>query len=83
MLYRRLGSSGLEVSVVGLGASNFGGRMDLKETEEVIRRSADLGINLIDTANHYGNGVSETHIGKSIKGIRDKVLLATKVSHRL
>ena len=80
MEYRRLGSSGLEVSEVGLGTNNFGGRMDLRQTQYVVRRSVDLGINLLDTANSYGGSLSEEYIGKSIDGIRDRVLLATKVA---
>ena len=83
MKYRRLGNSGLEVSVVGLGANNFGRRMDLKQTDEVIKQSVDLGINLIDTSNSYGGGLSEEYIGKSTKAIRSQVVLATKVASRL
>ena len=80
MQYRTLGNSGLEVSAVGLGTNNFGRNMDLKQTETVVRKSADLGMNLIDTANRYGGSLSEEYIGKSVKGIREQVLLATKVS---
>ncbi len=80
MEYRTLGSSGLQVSVVGLGTNNFGGRLDLKTTETVIRSSVDQGINLLDTANSYGDTRSEEFIGESVKGIRDQVLLATKVA---
>ena len=80
MQYRTLGNSGLEVSAVGLGTNNFGRNMDLKQTDAVVRKSADLGMNLIDTANRYGGSLSEEYIGKSVKGIREQVLLATKVS---
>ena len=81
MDYRRLGDSGLEVSVVGLGSgNNFGARIDREQTEEVIGRAVDLGINLIDTANIYGNRLSEEYIGKSIQGIRHQMVLATKVA---
>ncbi len=78
MEYRRLGNSGLEVSAVGLGTNNFGGRMDYEATERVIKQTVDVGINMIDTSNSYGNGKSEEFIGKAVKGMRDKVLLATK-----
>jgi aryl-alcohol dehydrogenase-like predicted oxidoreductase len=80
MEYRRLGNSGLEVSVVGLGTNNFGGRMDFEQTEKVVRHAVEVDINLLDTSNSYGNGLSEEYIGRSIKGIRDKLLLATKVA---
>ena len=80
MEYRRMGRSGLEVSAVGLGTNNFGRSMDAREAEAVVRKCADVGINMIDTANRYGGSLSEEYIGKAIKGIRDKVLLATKVS---
>ena len=48
MEYRHLGNSGLEVSVVGLGTNNFGGRMDYEATEAVINKCLDLGINFFN-----------------------------------
>jgi aryl-alcohol dehydrogenase-like predicted oxidoreductase len=51
MRYRHLGNSGLEVSEIGLGTNNFGGRMDAPAAAAVIDRSIDLGVNMIDTAN--------------------------------
>jgi len=80
MEYRRLGRSGLEVSAVGLGTNNFGARIDYQQTDRVIHQAVDLGVNLIDTANTYGRTLSEEYIGKSTKGIRGQVLLATKVA---
>ena len=80
MEYRRLGRSGLQVSVVGLGTNNFGGRMDYEQSERVMRQALDDGINLIDTSNSYGKALSEEYIGKSIKGIRSQFLLATKAA---
>ncbi|MBI4339756.1 MAG: aldo/keto reductase, partial [Chloroflexi bacterium] len=80
MEYRRLGSSGLEVSAVGLGTNNFGGRMDYAATEKVVRQCMEVGINFIDTSNSYGATKSEEFIGRAVKGSRDKVLLATKVA---
>jgi aryl-alcohol dehydrogenase-like predicted oxidoreductase len=79
MEYRKLGNSGLDVSAVGLGTNNFGGYMNFDATDEVIRKAVDVGINMIDTANTYGDSMSEEFIGKSTKGFRDKVVLATKV----
>ena len=53
MKYRKLGKSGLEVSVVGLGTNNFGGRLDYENTNKVISQALDVGINLIDTCLLY------------------------------
>lgn len=78
MRYRHLGNSGLEVSEIGLGTNNFGGRMDAARSAAVVDRAVDLGINMIDTANIYSKGLSEEYIGKAIKGKRERVLLATK-----
>ena len=83
MEYRRLGNSGLKVSSVGLGTNNFGGRMDEASSIEVIQSAIDHGINMLDTANIYGANLSEVYIGKAVKGQRDKVLLATKVSGKM
>jgi aryl-alcohol dehydrogenase-like predicted oxidoreductase len=73
---RRLGNSGLAVSVVGLGANNFGPRIDLDRTREVITAALDAGITLIDTSDSYGE--SETYIGEALEGHRDDVVIATK-----
>ncbi len=81
MKYRRLGNSGLKVSEIGLGANNFGRRVDVEGTAAVIDRSLDVGINLIDTANTYGGGRrSEEYIGKALKGKREDALIATKAA---
>ncbi|MGO8750322.1 MAG: aldo/keto reductase [Thermoguttaceae bacterium] len=82
MLYRKLGSSGIEVSTVGLGAWAIGGWM-WGGTEEgksiaAIHAALDRGINLIDTAPAYGLGRSEEIVGRAIHGRRDRVVLATK-----
>jgi aryl-alcohol dehydrogenase-like predicted oxidoreductase len=82
MRYRHLGNSGLEVSEVGLGTNNFGGRMDAAAAARVVDRALDLGINMIDTANVYSKGLSEQYIGKAIKGKRERALLATKFGMR-
>jgi aryl-alcohol dehydrogenase-like predicted oxidoreductase len=76
---RPLGSSGLMVSVVGLGANNFGRRVDLDGSHAVIETALDLGVNLIDTADIYGgHGGSEEIIGRVLEGRRDDVVIATK-----
>jgi aryl-alcohol dehydrogenase-like predicted oxidoreductase len=64
MSYRRLGTSGLAVSVVGLGCNNFGGRIDAERARAVLDAALDEGINLLDTADRYGGpGASEEIIG--------------------
>jgi aryl-alcohol dehydrogenase-like predicted oxidoreductase len=55
MRKRRLGNSTLEVSVVGLGGNNFGGRIDFDSSARVVHKAIDLGVNFIDTADTYGN----------------------------
>jgi aryl-alcohol dehydrogenase-like predicted oxidoreductase len=79
MEYRNLGTSGLRVSVVGLGCNNFGQRRDQAETTAVIGKCLDVGINLFDTADIYGGGgVSEEFVGKALGGRRKDIVLATK-----
>ncbi len=79
MEYRTLGSSGLQVSVVGLGCNNFGRRVDEAGTRAVVEAAIDQGITLLDTADMYGpKGLSEEFLGKAIQGRRLDVVLATK-----
>ena len=79
MQQRRLGPSGLQVSLVGLGCNNFGGRIDLEATRKVIHKALDLGITLFDTADSYGNrGGSETLMGQVLGDRRKDIVLATK-----
>ena len=79
MQYRQLGSTGLRVSTVGLGTNNFGFRMDEESSLRVAKFAVDQGINFFDTANMYGRGLSEERIGKALKGIRQNVIIGTKV----
>ena len=83
MKYRQLGKSGLQVSAVGLGANNFGGRVDAKRTTTVVHAALDSGVNFIDTSNSYGGGLSEQYLGDALKGRRDQAVIATKVSSRV
>jgi aryl-alcohol dehydrogenase-like predicted oxidoreductase len=79
MRYRRLGESGLMVSVVGLGCNNFGARIDDDAATAVVHAALDAGINLFDTADVYGNrGGSERALGAALKGRRDEAVIATK-----
>lgn len=79
MQYRQLGNSGLRVSVIGLGTNQFGGKVDQAGVNEIIDGCLDLGINLIDTADVYTGGNSETTLGVALKGKWDKFVMATKV----
>ncbi len=76
MEQRKLGQ--LDVSVIGLGCNNFGGRIDAAATNNVVAASIDAGINFFDTADVYGGGLSEELLGKAIAGRRSDVLIATK-----
>jgi aryl-alcohol dehydrogenase-like predicted oxidoreductase len=76
---RRLGMDGPEVSVVGLGCNNFGGRVDLRGTRSVVEAALDAGVTLFDTADIYGNkGGSESFLGEALDGRRERAVLATK-----
>jgi aryl-alcohol dehydrogenase-like predicted oxidoreductase len=83
MYYRSLGESGLQVSVVGLGCNNFGGRLDVDGTRAVVDAAIDAGITLFDTSDTYGGGGgSESALGEVLAGRRDQVVLATKFGHQ-
>jgi aryl-alcohol dehydrogenase-like predicted oxidoreductase len=87
MEYRQLGRSGLRVSTITLGTMGFGGTgwasavgsLDVKGARRQIGMARDAGVNLIDTADVYSNGLSEEIVGKALGTDRDDVLLATKV----
>jgi 1-deoxyxylulose-5-phosphate synthase len=83
MEYRQLGKSGLRVSVIGLGGNTFGRYADQQQTTAIVRQALESGINMIDTADVYGNGVSEGLLGKAIQGHRDELVIATKVGMRM
>jgi aryl-alcohol dehydrogenase-like predicted oxidoreductase len=80
MQYRRLGHSGLTVSIIGLGCNNLGTRLDPEATQGVVDAAIDAGITLFDTADIYGapHGASEEQLGKALGSRRDAVVLATK-----
>ncbi|MDB5327308.1 MAG: aldo/keto reductase [Phycisphaerales bacterium] len=86
MQYRTLGSTGLKVSVVGIGTWQFGGEWGKAfaqdEVDAMFARGHELGLNLIDTAECYGDHLSEQLIGKAIEGKRDQWILATKFGHK-
>ena len=78
---RKLGSTGISVSPLCLGAMMFGawGNTDHEDCIRIIHRALDAGINFIDTADVYSRGESEEIVGKALKDRRDSVVLATKV----
>ena len=79
MEYRNLGSSGLQVSLAGLGCNNFGRRCDAARTREVIDKAVELGVTFFDTADIYGpRGLSEEFMAPAIKPHRRNIVLATK-----
>jgi len=81
MELRRLGTSGLKVSAVGLGCNNFGMRIDQAQTQAVVDTALEAGITLFDTADIYGGSRSEVFLGEALKGKRDKAIIATKFAN--
>ena len=82
MQYRTLGRTGVQVSTLALGAMNFGaiGRTSQDDATAIVDAALEAGINLIDTADMYGQGESEELVGKAIAGRRDDLVLATKAT---
>src|ERR1035437_1941115 len=87
MEYRQLGNSGLRVSTITLGTMGFGGtgwasavgKIDVEGARRQIGLARDVGVNLIDTADVYSNGLSEEIVGQALGSDREDVLPATKV----
>ena len=86
MKYRRLGKTELKVSVVGVGTWQFGGEWGQaftpQEVKRLLGRARELGINLIDTAECYGDHLSESLIGQAIEQEREAWIIATKFGHK-
>jgi len=81
MRYRPLGKTGLQVSIIGFGAAPLGGIYGpFTETEctQTVHQAIDEGINLFDTSPYYGIKLGEEVLGRTLKGVREKVILATK-----
>ncbi len=84
MRYRKLGNTGLIVSEVALGTMQFGGKMNMgnlgqEDTTRMVKVALDRGINFIDTADVYSLGESEVLVGNALRGVRQEIVLATKV----
>jgi myo-inositol catabolism protein IolS len=86
MKYRRLGKTELKVSVIGIGTWQFGGEwgktFSQQEVNRLLERAKELGINLIDTAECYGDHLSESLIGQAIEKERESWIVATKFGHK-
>lgn len=94
MKYNILGNTGLKVSELCLGTMTFGGKgywtaigqLPQEHVDELVKRSAEAGINFIDTANVYSEGLSEEMTGKAIRNLglkRDDLIIATKVRSKM
>lgn len=85
MQYKQLGQSDLTVSQVGMGCVTFGREIDEATSLDILDHAFDRGITLFDTAEAYGGGASEDILGKwmALRGTRDKIVLASKVSGTL
>jgi aryl-alcohol dehydrogenase-like predicted oxidoreductase len=81
MEYRRLGQSGLKVSVLCLGAMMFGDRTDEAEAGRIVASAREAGINFVDTADAYARGESERILGRLIAADRERWIVATKVGN--
>lgn len=82
MIYRTLGKTGLQISVLGFGVSPVGNVFEPVEESEAINAlhfGIDNGINFFDVAPFYGDTLAETRLGKALKGKRQNIVLATKV----
>ena len=86
MKYRRLGKTDLRVSIIGIGTWQFGGEwgknFEQAEVDAMFDAARELGMNLIDTAECYGDHTSEAFIGRAIARDRDKWIVATKFGHK-
>src|SRR5205085_9013189 len=83
MLYRKLGRTGVEVSVVGLGGHHIGRPADEQEAIKIIRTAIDRGVTFLDNCWDYHDGASEVRMGKALRdGYRKKVFLMTKIDGR-
>lgn len=81
MEYRKMGRTGLKVSSFCLGTMMFGRQVEENLSIRIIQTALDAGVNFIDTADMYVNGVTEKIVGKALKGKRDQIVLASKGGH--
>ena len=85
MKYRKLGNTGLDISVIGIGTDQFSGSWGKKfgqeEVNKIMDRASELGVNFLDTAECYGDHLSEAMIGNAISKKRHEWIIATKFGH--
>ncbi|HWA19599.1 MAG TPA: aldo/keto reductase [Devosia sp.] len=82
MEYRQLGRTGLRVSPICLGCMTFGREIDEAASSEIIGRAMEAGVNFFDTANIYAQGRSEEILGRALKYVRDRAVIASKVGNK-
>ncbi|MCY4354905.1 MAG: aldo/keto reductase [Truepera sp.] len=80
MRSNRLGSSDLLVSEIGLGCMSLG--TDPRRAADIVHRAVELGVTFFDTADLYNRGVNEELVGRALRGVRDRVVIASKVGNR-
>jgi 1-deoxyxylulose-5-phosphate synthase len=83
--FRRLGSSGLRVSAIGLGCNPFGNEVDAQTARLIVEQALQDGVTYFDTADSYYEGRSETYLGQALRdlGVRSDVIVATKFGNRV
>jgi L-galactose dehydrogenase len=82
MIYRAVGKTGFDVSIIGFGASSLGnefGAVDFDAGARAVHLAIDRGVNFFDVSPYYGRTLAEERLGSALQGRRDKVILATKV----
>lgn len=87
MKYQLLGHSGIMISELTLGSATFGGTppvggVTLEQTRDLVHLALDAGVNSFDTANNYGGGDGETFLGETLRGVRDRVVVTSKVGQK-
>ena len=89
MEFRQLGGSGMRIPVLSFGTATFGGKGDffktwgstqVDEAKRMVRLCVDAGVNMFDTANTYSRGVSEEILGEAMEGLRQQLIISTKVT---
>jgi len=87
MNYRKLGKTGFDISEISLGTSQVGGKwgsdFDEKLADRIVRTAIDSGVNFIDTADVYSDGLSEKAVGKAIKNYSQRIYIATKCGRQI
>jgi aryl-alcohol dehydrogenase-like predicted oxidoreductase len=83
LVKRSLGDSGIEVSVLGVGCNQFGGKVDAPQTRAVLDAAVEQGVTFLDTSDSYAGTRSEELLGEALKGRRDSFVLGTKFSSDL